>query len=218
MNAISTSFSRIYHISEYTTCLLSKYSNLTKENYVLGSGIINNFWQSWNNFWRSFWLTYLLGGSDLKRETVNPLPVLIGKSEKEAIHYVLFLLGKRTNPNGRIRGSFQEPTWGDLDVILKIANLSFPPSTDISTISIKLLSAFNVLGNTPKHFQLVRNCAIHLDVDTILVVKNDVLPHYAIRNFKYPTEILFSKEIHTRKVAYQHWIDELLAVIKIIYI
>lgn len=218
MIAVFNSYNRIYRKCSYVQSILNRYSNQSKDNYILNSGIINYLWQSWNYFWRSFWLTYLLGGQDLNRNLVNPHPCLIGKIPGEAIHYLLFLLGKQRQPFGMIRGSFQEPTWGDITVIRNIASLTFPPRSDIAVISTNVIGALNVLGDTPKHFQKVRNCAIHLDTDTIKDIKLNVQPHYAIRDLKYPTEIIFSKEIRTGKIAYKHWIDELLAVIRVIYI
>lgn len=218
MYAVSKQFNRFFTTSEYALSLIHNYKEKNKTNYLINTGIINYLWQAWNNFWKHFWLVYLLGGYDLKNNSVNSIPSLVGKSEKEAIHYLLFLLGKRQNPIGRISGSYQEPTWGDTTTITNICTSNLPPNSDIAYISQCVLNAISVLGDTPKHFQKVRNCSIHLDTDTIEIVKNSVQPRYRISKIKYPTDILFSKEIYTDKIAIQHWVDELIAVIKIIYI
>ncbi|MBU0712329.1 hypothetical protein KJ762_08210 [bacterium] len=215
---ISNSYNRIYTASEYFHSHIGSYSRATKDHYIVSSAYVNYLWQSWNTFWRSFWLTYLLGGKDLSRGIVNHHPVLAGHDTSQAIYYLLYLFGKWNRPSGSIRGSYQEPTWGDITTIRKIASLSHPAGSDISVVSNRVIGALNVLGDTPKHFQKVRNCAIHLTSDTIADVTNNVQPHYAIRRFNYPTELLFSKDLSTGKIAYQHWIDELLAVIKVIYI
>ncbi len=218
MFRISNSYSRIYSASEFFHYHVRLYSGATKNHYVISSAYVNYFWQSWNNFWRSFWLTYLIGGRDLTRKVVNHHPVITNQDISQTIYYLLYLLGKRNTASGSIRGSYQEPTWGDITTIRKIASLSYPTGSDIHEISSNVIGALNVLGDTPKHFQKVRNCAIHLTSDTIADVVNSVQPHYAIRTFNYPTELLFARDLRTGKIAYQHWIDELLAVISIIYI
>ena len=213
---IPNCYSSIFNASKYFSTSVVKHSIPSKQNHIITSGDLNYMWQSWNGFWRSFWLAYLLGGRDLLRNPISPYRVFANSGE--AIYYLLYLLGKKSNPTGTIRGSFQEPTWGDLDTIRGIASASHSHRSDLARISDRVIGALNALGDTPRHFQKVRNCSIHLDSDTITDVSNNVQPYYSIRHFKYPTEILFSRELSTGKLAYQHWIDELLAVISIIYI
>jgi hypothetical protein len=215
---ISKSYRSIFNASNYFIQKVAPYASPSKDNFIITTGYLNYYWQSWNKFWRSFWLAYIIGGFDLSRVPINPHPLLPGATSSEAIHYLLFLLGKKRVPHGSVRGSFEEPTWGDLSIIRNIAAYSHPTGSAIADISLKVIGALNVLGDTPKHFQKVRNCSIHLDHDNMHDLNISVKPHYVIRSINYPTDIIFSREIITGKKAVQHWVDELLAVISIIYL
>lgn len=218
MYTVAKQYNRFYVKSNYVLNIANQYKDKNKLNYIVNTGLLNYLWQAWNNFWKYFWLAYLLGGNDLKNNTIRSIPILTGKSHSEAIHFVLYLLGKRRNPVGSIHGSYLEPTWGDSKNIINICTSNLPINSDIYNISHRVLNALSVLGDTPQHFQKVRNCSIHPDKDTIDIIKNSVLPRYRIRNMKYPTDILFSKELFTDKLAFKHWVDDLTAVIKVIYI
>ena len=218
MYSLCNQFNRLYTASGISTELFKVCNANVKRDFIFASGILNFLWQSWNRFWRTFWLCYLLGGEDFRKNKIFAVPSLLNRSEAEAIYYTLYILGKRSSPFGSILGSFQEPTWGDMNVIINIANQVNLPGTQINTIKINVLNALSVLGDTPKHFQIVRNASIHLDKDNINNIKIDVVPYYTIGKFKYPTEILFAKELKTNKIAYQHWVDDLLAVLSLIFL
>lgn len=218
MYSLSNQYNRLYTASAISTELFKVSDTNAKRDFIFASGILNFLWQSWNRYWRTFWLCYLLGGEDFKKNKIFAIPSLLNKSEAEAIYYTLYILGKRDRPSGSISGSFQEPTWGDINVIIRIASQVSLPGTQIDTIKINVLNALSILGDTLKHFQIVRNASVHLDKYNIDNIKNDVVPHYTISKFKYPTEILYAKELRTNKIAYQHWADDLLAVLPIIFL
>ncbi|HPG41456.1 MAG TPA: hypothetical protein PLP19_19550 [bacterium] len=218
MYSIAKQYSKIYSTSQKSLDYFKLCNENSQKNFIFASGVINFLWQSWNRFWRNFWLAYLLGGEDLKKQQIISVPSFSGKNEFEAIHYILYLIGKRKTPSGMISASYQEPTWGDVDCITKISTNLSEPGTDVDIIKIQVLNALSVLGDTPRHLQIVRNTSIHLNWENITNLHNRVLPFYAISNINYPTEILYSKEIRTSKIAIQHWVDDLLAVVSLIYI
>lgn len=208
--SIRRQFIKFYITCENGSSILKSLSFDKKKNFIFSSGTLNYIWQTWCRFWRTFWLAHILGGENLKRNYIRPY--LTNKSEDEAIYFILYLLGKRPAASGRISGSYQEPTWGDIKVIekiaIEIANLN------ISNVGTHVLSCFSALGDTPRHFQIVRNASIHLDKDGYENVRR-ILPYYVISDFDYPTEILFCKELITGKLAYQNWADDLITVIEL---
>ncbi len=137
----------------------------------------------------------------------KPLPI---KSENEAIHHLLYLLGKRKVPYGNIVGSYLEPTWGDPYIIQNLATKMLP------TPGTAVLGAFSHLGDAPKHLQKVRNAAVHLTQDSISKLKLDVVPYYAISQLAYPTDIIFAKNLSTGKRAIDDWVDKLISFISLI--
>jgi hypothetical protein len=184
------------------------------------AGLINGIWQFWNKFWNNYWNAYFLGGLDidnnriLKSNTITNLhhslirPVSL-KDEYDVAYYLLYILGKRRRHIGRLIGTYQFPTWGDIDIIQDLSIKIIFPGHNI-------LSVMGALGHAPKHLQEVRNASIHMDKDSINNLKRHVIPYYSISNIKYPTEIIFSEEIFTRKYALQSWIDDLIAFIQLI--
>ena len=211
MYSIRKQFIRCYSTCEFCSLLFKSLGFDSKKNFIFTSGVLNYIWQTWGRFWRTFWLSHILGGEDLGRNRINPY--LTKKTEYEAIYFILYLLGKRNNANGSITGAHQEPTWGDIDIIQGIAaELS---RRRISIVGTKVLSCFSALGNTPRHFQIVRNAAIHLNKQGYDGVRS-LIPYYVIAEFQYPTDILFCRELRTGKVTYQYWTDDLIAVIELV--
>ena len=170
-----------------------------KRIYIYSSGLLNYFWHSWNRFWRVYWLCHIIGGKDFNNNRV------IGSrrySEPEALFYMLFLLGKRHTAHGRVSGSYQEPTWGDIKIIEDLSIRLFGPGS-------KILSALSVFGDTVKHLQWTRNASIHIDNNNVNKIKYYIIPHYNITRIKYPTDVLFSRCLTNNKITFKSWIDEL---------
>lgn len=182
-----------------------------KEVFFYSVSTLNAIWQMWNSYWRTYWLTILLGGKDINNIIIPPLAGALPRhaKEEEAAYYLLYLLGRRRNPNGRILGSYQEATWGDKNVIEELSIQLMGPANNI-------VNALTVYGDSILHLQIVRNAAIHLDKYNINKVKSDILPHYIIRDIKYPTDILYADEFISGKLAIKSWIENLNAFLLII--
>ncbi len=211
MYSIRQQFIKFYSTCEFSSVLLKSLHFDIKTTFIFSSGILNCLWQTWGQLWRTLWLAHILGGENLQRNSVSPH--MANRSEEEGIWYLLFLLGKRNNPHGTITGSHQEPTWGDRDIIEKIAFEM--KCRNISNIGDRVLSAFSALGDTPRHFQIVRNAAIHLNKQGYQNVKG-IIPHYVITTVDYPTDILFCNELRTGKIVYQYWLEDLITVIELV--
>jgi len=213
MYYIRKEFIHFWTISEYCLFLLNEIKSHAYEhrkNYVYSAGILNLLWESWNKFWRTLWLAYMIGGIDMDKNKILPLYPQV--DEYQAIYRVLYLLGKKNTPAGKIVASYQEPRWGDINIMHKLSQTLRNPGP-----GNKILNAFSVLGNSPKHLQIVRNAAIHLDRDGITKVKYIASCYrISISKIKYPTDLLFSQDLATGKIVFRNWIDELVAFLQLI--
>ncbi len=208
MYSIRKQFNSFWNMSNYYLEYLKIDSSDNRKVYVYSSGVLNNIWQSWSRFWRTFWLAHILGGIDIKNKKIYPYSLFTGRDEKEAIHYLLHILGKKKKPIGKIKGSYQEPNWGDSDIIEKL-------SIEIFGINNNIINAFSILGTTLKHLQIVRNASIHLDRDNMNKIKSDIVPYYIITKIKYPTDIIYSRNLAGKKVI-TNWVDELITFLQLI--
>ena len=207
MYSIKKQFVSFHKTAYYNLSLLDFTSTDKKRVYIYRSGVLNNIWQSWNGFWRTVWLAHILGGIDAKNIIIPSYPNM---DEASAIYLMLHFLGKRSVPNGRIRGSYQEPRWGRIDVIQDLSQRMASPGT-------KILNAFSVLGDAPKHLQIVRNAAIHLNKDNIREVRS-ILGYYRITDIEYPTDVILATDLRTGKIAIKNWIDELIAFLELVVV
>lgn len=208
MYSVQSKYSRFCKLADKYSGIISDISNdhyLEKnKRHIYLSGVINSLWQTWNDFWRAFWLANLFGGIDIRRNLITPIPSILRprSSEPEAMYYLLHVLGQRKNSVGSISGSYQEATWGDRNQIEKLTLKLKGPGDSI-------LSAMAIYGNSIYHLQLVRNASIHLDRDNFTRVKNELMPYYIHPAIKYPTDFLFSTNLSTGRTAYIDWVDNL---------
>ncbi len=141
---------------------LYNYSN-HKEQMIASSGILNIIWNSWNNFWRDFWISHVSGGFDFRKNRVNG--IFPKYNDRQCCHYLLFQLGRRKSHSygDSIIGSFQEATWGDPQVIQKIAFQLISHYPQMSN----LLGVLSIYQRDIEHFQKIRNTLIHLNKDNV---------------------------------------------------
>lgn len=198
---------RFERLSTFSLKYLQTPNSDRRQFYIYSSGVLNAIWQSWNYFWRTFWLTHLIGGRDLNNNQVDSYFIL---TENEALRLLLIHF-KKNCPH--IIKSYNEPSWGSVETILKVTGAlkSRDLPERLNNLAAKVEGLFGVLGDSPKHLQKVRNAAIHLARDNIKEVKLDVLPFYRLTKFLHPVEIIFSNEIITEKVAIVKWTEELNA-------
>lgn len=237
MYSIRKEYKRFYETAYYCVDLLKVKDNTGKNKnvlikdmyepkqvYINSCGVINTIWQAWNRYWRTYWLTYIFGGFGGISYTglVPPNSIRLfgttttGISEGEAIYNLL----NRCNPHrynatkyrSGIIQPYQEPTWGDVDLIEKISlvyNSNGMPG-------VQILSAFSVFGDSAKDLQKVRNCSVHISKQGMNDLKSNILPKYKASSLKYPTDILFYEELGSSKLAIISWIDELTAFLELI--
>lgn len=175
-----------------------KYSG-NKEQQVISSGVLNFIWNSWNNFWRDYWICHLSGGLDFNK---NRIPGLFSNyNDKQCCHFLLYKLGKRSSHNqgDSILGSYQEATWGDPQIIQKIA-FELIPNYPHMTNLLGILSSYQT---DIEHFQKIRNSFIHLNKDNITRL-NTISGYYIFSTSQKLIDILESQSISSNTRCFDH--------------
>jgi hypothetical protein len=109
----------------------------------------------------------------------------------------------------RLRGSYQDPTWGDINVIQSLAS-SKDITSNLPTVGSKVSSVVSSLGPAPSHLQQIRNASIHTDAYAINMIRHDIFPHYLISTLKYPTDVIFATERYSGKIAITYWSETII--------
>jgi hypothetical protein len=103
-----------------------------------------------------------------------------------------------------LKGQHQEPTWGDLDKVNRIAvGLN-------STNQPQLLTAFGT-GLTIKDLQLCRNASAHIHKDMLLQI-NSAKVRYSETKFLHPSDLIYWVDPKTKSFLWKTWVDEMLLV------
>lgn len=185
----------------------SHYTFSNKNEYlIISSGILSFIWNNWNNFWRDYFLSHINGGFYINN---NPINKFFACDDKEALHYLCHLNGRYRNHNigDRIRGSYQEITWGDYDKIVDIGSqlmLLQPINTHLSYM-VSLISTYQ---SEIKHIQEIRNSFIHLNNETIDKL-NNLRAYYIFDSNQSVIDILESNHIGSNKKCIYHILDNL---------
>jgi hypothetical protein len=176
----------------------------SQKTFILAAGALNFLWHNWCMFWRSYWLTYLIGGYDLNNIRVRPVRSF--GEESSALYYLLTLLGKRKiGSTGRVTRSYQEPTWGEISHIQNLATSLSPYGVD----TMRIQGASTLYGLSIDHLQKVRNAQVHLTKDMPVILQS-VVPYYLVNSaIKYPHEILVSREISSNDIALKKWVEDM---------
>jgi len=190
------------------------FKSIASKALIFETGIINLIWQSWNSFWRVYWLSEILGGIDINNKKI--IPYAPSLSEEEAVFFLI---------NGAIGGRIKhsaETSWGDISRLTGIAKKMYQidgkliPTIPVSIKALNISSAVGLLGNSLEHLQLVRNCSVHLDEFNAKRVTT-ILTYYSLPSYKYPTDLFFAQKISDGKKAIISWQEELTTLLTLIY-
>jgi len=172
------------------------------KKFIVATGLLNHVWQSWNQFWRAYWIAHIIGGRDLQNNKI--LPSHPHLSEPEALYYLLTLTGKKKKGStGFVHSSHEESTWGNIKTIQDL--VIHIPSESINVNNV--LNAASFFGNTINHLQIIRNAQIHISTSNMKKLVS-VIPYYVIASQpQYPHDILEARELVSGKVAIRVWIE-----------
>lgn len=168
--------------------------------------LISEIWQCWCRFcyeviYQSCRGTQLRNGSTI--------PQRLSDNSRQRIAYEIkeFSHGHTPKPRQRLRYKSEEPTWGDVDLLLRaIPYLGIANSTELTT-------AFGISVPSPSHLQIVRNACNHLDSETMQRVRS-IQPYY-IGSIQQPYELIWCLESNTRSDAIFVWISDLELIAKL---
>lgn len=174
------------------------------KKFIVATGLLNHVWQSWNQFWRAYWIAHVIGGQDLQNNKIVPLHPNL--SEPEALYYLLTLVGnKKKGSTGVVLFSYEEKTWGDLKIIQDLAVHLSSSSNNVN----KVLDAASLFGMTIEHFQTIRNSQIHISTSSMNKLKS-IVPYYVVASkLKYPHDIIEARELSSGKIAIRAWIENM---------
>lgn len=187
-----------------------QYANLhciNLKNRIIISGLLNEVWDLWNSFWREYWLLHIQGGIYFDNSSISPISIA---NRQDSLYYMLYLVGKRSNPTGTVIGSYQEATWGDIDNIVKLA--SHPNLQSTHTHLNYVATLLSTYSNSTKDFQIIRNAFIHLDKDNINNI-NSISNRYTFSGNQNTLSILDSTNIISSKRAFEHLIDDMTGLL-----
>lgn len=194
------------------------FNHLASKSFNFQTAVVNSIWQSWNSFWRTYWLAEILGGMDINNNKIppyNPAPppsLLPALSEEEAVSFLVNgKLGGRVKP-------WKEPTWGSIKTLSDISKNMYKidgklfPTIPISIKAQNISSAMSLLGNSVDHLQNIRNWSIHLSAYNAKQVST-ISVYYSLPTYKYPTDLVFAKTIIDGKKAIVSWQEELTTLL-----
>ena len=163
--------------------------------------ILSEMWQSWCRFCYSIVLASCRGTNN-RDGTIVPPRAAENSRGRVAYEVYEYARGRIPRKNNRFRYLSQEPTWGDVNMLLRAL-----PDLGLSN-SAKLITAFGISTQSPSHLQIVRNACYHLNSETIGQVRS-IQPFYIGRVNRHPYELMWCLESVTRSDAVYFWIDEL---------
>jgi hypothetical protein len=154
-------------------------------------GLLSRVWQSWNDFCRSCVIESCVGTTNANGSAIAGLPN--ATSDAHVSGASINAKKKRTGPfwgtpNTVLRN---EPTWGDVDVLVKILTRLCPSN------SAKMLAGFSSSHPSAKALQLIRNAAAHnhaQNMHEVLTLRSS----YIVFPIAHPIQALFWTEPGSR--------------------
>ena len=203
LNSIYRQFIRKSYVfeerAEDVKRMITKLSNW--EVRYLTCTLLSDIWQSWCNFCRSTIISSSVGTID---RSGFAIPAICSNCSEARIGYLAkcAIFGATTKPNKAIRARRQEPTWGDVDKLMKIIQTINPANTN------NLLTGFGLPLKGVKHLQVVRNANAHLNSETMTAVR-DLLFDYGLSQILYPADLAWEIDPNESTHCVYSWLGDL---------
>lgn len=164
-------------------------------------GLISDLWQDWCNFTRNVLMLSCQGcitrsGSPVLRRMTENSPCRIAYEAKQA------LTGDPVRKGKVLAAKRQEPTWGDKERLIDIV-VGLKPANEP-----RLIMAFGVPRNGPKHLQLARNACAHKHNESIAALRS-ILIYYVSQPLRHPSEVVWQMESQSKTAALYSWIHDM---------
>ncbi len=163
--------------------------------------LISDIWQSWCNFCRELFMSSCRGtvaknGTSIIARTGDNSWKRISYEAKQASS------GRSVTTSGHSNFFIRhEPTWGDLDVFIKIVTV-MRPSNYMTLQSI--YGSFTDL----KTLQKVRNACAHKNVETMLALSM-FSSSYSFVKLKNATDIVWTSKLNSSEFVIELWLFEM---------
>lgn len=164
-------------------------------------GILSVAWQSWCGFSRSTLMKSCLG-------TVTKggmiVPRTTSASSEGRVAYIAKCL-TRSDPirPARVLQTYQEPTWGDRQIVLDAArHFSL---INVASLELGLLLTTRAADD----MRVVRNAAAHLSTEAMDKVRL-LSSYYTGHTLRHPTDFMFWKDNSSGEICFILWLSDLL--------
>lgn len=165
-------------------------------------GLVSSLWQSWCGFSRSVLLDSIKGA--ITNSGIVTTSPFINHSESQ-IAFVAKQLNQGTNISDiRSLPPYQEPTWGDLDCLGRIA-----AGIDCSNANT-LLSAFSG-AHKISDLQMCRNACAHLTSHNLTEIRAAKV-RYLNTTSIHPSDLIFWIDPSTNYFLWRTWLDEIKTI------
>lgn len=181
---------------------LNSSSHFSVLDECLLEGLLSRVWQAWGNFCRSCVIESCLGTIDGAGVVITALPDATSDAH---VSGAAIRAMKAPNPpfwgvtNTVLRA---EPTWGDVDVLVKILARLRPNNFT------QLLAAFSSGHSSAKALQLIRNGAAHNHVQNLNGIQT-LRSAYLVFPISHPTHAMFWIEPGSSDFLVTHAIQDL---------
>ena len=163
--------------------------------------LISDIWQNWCKFSRELYFSSCRGCTTKDNKKIHPI------SENLSRMWLSYLAkqaayNKNVSPNGQ--NSFairKEPTWGDLEIFIKIITTVRPENHQTLSASYGCLSKI-------KHLQLVRNACAHKNIETLGEIR-ELTNHYDFERLKFASNLAWGISAQDQCYAIDVWLHEM---------
>lgn len=171
------------------------------DQVVFLDGLLSYTWQAWCRFCRDLIVHSCIGA---QTEAGVVLPASVTPATPERVSH-LAIQAKRSKPptlgqTNTVRR--YEPTWGDVDVFVKIISLASP------TNAPQLLASFGGVTKGPVHLQKVRNASAHLNDQSFAEVLAIQVYYHGVP-IRFPCEAALWIDTVSADFALVTWLDEM---------
>lgn len=167
----------------------------------LSVSMVFDIWHTWCDFCREVVLASCAGTIT---RTGARIPPRAGDNSWQRIGYEVQRASQRRPiaAAARLTLRHQEPTWGDVSVLVRAIPTVAPGN------QATLTTGFGLALSGPRHLQQVRNACAHLNSATVLRIRA-LSVHYSAARIQHPCDLLWSLEPSSKSDAVFCWIEEL---------
>lgn len=187
---------------------ISASSDFSLSDEYLLEGLLSRIWQCWCRFCRSCVIESCLGTTS---SSGKPVFAVAGALSAEHVSGAAIAAKNRragtlwSSPNQLL---WREPTWGDIDVLVKIVGRLAPSN------SANLLAGFSSGHSRAKALQLIRNASAHNNHQNMADIMM-LRPSYIVFPINHPVHALFWTEPKSKDFLVMDALDELRSAAKL---